>query len=586
MAARAATIDERVAARIVADSALTDPVLVEKRRDAWCRAASAGDEENFARRLARDSLTEADVMERLGGTEWPHDAPPPVWITDASWICDALTAMPRPEDEAIARCESDVPFAELLWVLIRFARERRDARVKASAIALFSARAIAELSGHLLQRVSGLCILPLYEVLSDARTTRQAACAAADGVYAAVIDSMRHGGWRRMFEARPVLLRLIVEMVRQWIETSAELMTRLADDQESLAEFIGSQHDLPQVLTLEGGLSDLHKNGRSVMVLTFADGPSVVYKPKSLAVDHAVENLVSWLNGQGAPAMLRSPRVIDRGAYGWAEWIAYRDVANEQAVRRFFQGAGAWTALFYVLAATDMHEENVIAAGEELVPIDLETCLLGAAADAPDAPPALAARREVERLLNDSVVTTGILPIASSEAAGAIAISGGLVPDASASGFEFTWLDMNTDAMRPQERPLEPKALRNVPQLGSAKVRLSDYHDEYFDGLRDYLAFLAERKDALLASGGPLSAFASVIVRRVIRPTRFYGYLMRRLADYRTMDDGAIWSASLDFVSRFTSDGGDGIPWAMSSAERKALAALNIPAPRRFKWVV
>ena len=41
----------------------------------------------------------------------------------------------------------------------------------------------------------------------------------------------------------------------------------------------------------------------------------------------------------------------------------------------FFRRAGAWLALLHVFAATDMHQENMIACGDHPVPIDLETIL-------------------------------------------------------------------------------------------------------------------------------------------------------------------------------------------------------------------
>ena len=44
-------------------------------------------------------------------------------------------------------------------------------------------------------------------------------------------------------------------------------------------------------------------------------------------------------------------------------------------LKRFFKRAGAWLALFHCFGGTDFHQENIIAAGEHPVPIDLETVL-------------------------------------------------------------------------------------------------------------------------------------------------------------------------------------------------------------------
>ena len=51
------------------------------------------------------------------------------------------------------------------------------------------------------------------------------------------------------------------------------------------------------------------------------------------------------------------------------------DAPIEDGCKRFFRRAGAWLALFHCFAASDMHQENMIAAGDHPVPIDLETIL-------------------------------------------------------------------------------------------------------------------------------------------------------------------------------------------------------------------
>ncbi len=67
-------------------------------------------------------------------------------------------------------------------------------------------------------------------------------------------------------------------------------------------------------------------------------------------------------------------------------------------------------------------------------------------------------------------------------------------------------------------------------------------------------------------------------MRKVIRPTRFYDLLLRRLKDHRTMDDGIVWSAQADFLARLADWEIDTDPiWPLQRAERAALLALNVP---------
>jgi type 2 lantibiotic biosynthesis protein LanM len=131
--------------------------------------------------------------------------------------------------------------------------------------------------------------------------------------------------------------------------------------------------------------------------------------------------------------------------------------------------------------------------------------------------------------------------------------------------------------MRPARRKRAPPELPNVPALDGTPVRLCDYADAVRRGFERYGRFLIERKDALVDAGW-VSAFAGVRVRRLLKPTRFYSYLLERLRDHRNMTDGAQWSARLEFIARLSDwDAPPDRLWPLFRAERNALAELNIP---------
>ena len=182
---------------------------------------------------------------------------------------------------------------------------------------------------------------------------------------------MRSGGFRRLFEDKPVLLRLLAVITRQWIETSREFILRLDADLSTIRRDILRSDADNLVARIEGDLSDPHNGGHSVQIVTFTDGSRVVYKPKDLRVEVAWHNLIQRLNLAGAPIELKTVRPLARGGYGWAEFIGHAGCADRESCQRFFRRAGAWLALFHCFVANDMHQENIIAAGEYPVPIDL-----------------------------------------------------------------------------------------------------------------------------------------------------------------------------------------------------------------------
>ena len=129
------------------------------------------------------------------------------------------------------------------------------------------------------------------------------------------------------------------------------------------------------VARIDGDLSDPHNGGYSVKIVTFTDGSRVVYKPKDLRAELSWRKLVERLNRAGSPIELKTARTLVRDHYGWAEFIDHIGCADPDGCKRYFRRAGAWLALFHCFAANDMHQENIIAAGEHPVPIDLETIL-------------------------------------------------------------------------------------------------------------------------------------------------------------------------------------------------------------------
>ena len=98
-------------------------------------------------------------------------------------------------------------------------------------------------------------------------------------------------------------------------------------------------------------------------------------------------------------------RVIDRNMYGWEEYIEAKDCNTQDEVERYFERIGFLLFICYLFGATDIHCENILAAGEFPVLVDLETI------------PGVVwkeilhtAEEKVNKKINNSVLRTGILP--------------------------------------------------------------------------------------------------------------------------------------------------------------------------------
>ena len=444
----------------------------------------------------------------------------------------------------------------------------------------------ASLRQSLLKALANHCAPAIYERFAEARKAKASPADSANdaaprqdagtSVYDRFAAEMRGGGFRRLFEDKPVLLRTIATIARQWIDTSREFITRLDADWAAIEHDLLSGAATRKVDKIEGDLSDFHNDGRSVQIVRFDDGSRVVYKPKDLRLDAAWYELVARLNRSGAPMELKATRAIVREGYGWVEFIDHTGCADQKAVKRFFRRAGAWLALFHCFAAADMHEENLIACGDHPTPIDIELILQALPEERRSGDPEAEAFEASTKLVANSIMMVGLLPAFGRSPNNDVFAVGGMNNWQSRKE-SFTWVDPNTDAMRPTRSTERATALRtfhiSTMTMPNSAI-ISTISSRASRSMRD----LSCRRPRTMGRDFYSTDFAGLRVRKVIHPTRFYALLAQRLKNHRTMDDGVIWSAQADFLARLTDWEKAFDPlWPLQRCERSALLALNVP---------
>ncbi|MGA8498534.1 MAG: type 2 lanthipeptide synthetase LanM family protein [Xanthobacteraceae bacterium] len=584
LAVRAATLDE-----VLSDDfeplpgQKGDADLAARRLAAWCRACASGDWSLFGRRLERDGMAFAPVLARLAAVR-RTSAALPSWIEDAVWVEAALQDTRGDVAPPSAPGNADpCAFEELFTSVVAQADTRLWSGLDARVGDNLNDDARASLRLALLRELSSLGTPALYERFAKARTAGSpqhdaAGLAQHNGTarYDGFVAEMQAGGWRRLFEDKPVLLRLFATVTRQWIDTSREMVLRLDADLAVIRRDIFHSGNAGRVAGFEGNLSDPHNHGRSVRIVSFEDGVRVVYKPKDLRLDAAWHTLVERLNGTQAPIALKAVRAIAQDGYGWTEFIDHAACADAEGFARFFRRAGAWLALFHCFAATDMHQENMIACGDHPVPIDLEMILqAGAEERGAEAPEELAFAAAAE-IVSNSVTAVGLLPAYGRSPDNIVFAVGGMTAEWN-SKTEIIWDKINSDAMRPAKSNQAAKTSPNLPHVDGRSARFGDYVDDFVSGFEQYASFLS-RYGRQAKQGGLFEGFAGVPVRNVIRATRFYYMLLQRLRNHKAMDDGVIWSAQADFIARLSDWQSERNPlWPLQRAERAALLALNVP---------
>lgn len=322
------------------------------------------------------------------------------------------------------------------------------------------------------------------------------------------------------------------------------------------------------VAGLNGSGGDHHQRGRRVISWRFASGATVVYKPHSLSSDHlgaallaAVDPFVRHDVGACVPPS------IDHGTYGFQPFVPADAASDRAGLERYFYRYGALCAVLPAIGATDLHNENVVAAGDRPIVVDTES-LLSCGVGVDDSLPGRLAEH-----LNVSPPAALLLPCRNAAAPVDVMVSAVGVERAQVVNRPFPRLvDDGTDAVRLTWTTTELDAHdANLPTLGGEIASASRHRTVLIDGLVDALA--AVRSGALERV---LDHHPPVRIRTITRATFVYGRFLDASQHPKHMGSAEAHSAAFDHLRP--------IPFveprhgaAMLDAERRALRRGDIP---------
>jgi type 2 lantibiotic biosynthesis protein LanM len=533
---KALTLRERIAALRSSlghiDQEATPDKTAERRLKQWRAQPSFRNNQSlFAQRLASDGITEPELLHILGDSSFAvRDGPAvPEWWTE---IRQPFSALATSQPLTFPKSDGD-ELLGLIYVVEPLLHRAID-RVRRGAEELkvrfancpMQADSVADilfpiLAGRLLGMLSRTAALELN-------------VARLEGVLEGDTPEDRFRSFVRRLSQRenrlaflqeyPVLARQLINCIDLWSAFSLELLEHLCADWPQILSALHPDAS-PGVLVEVEGSGDTHNRGRCVLILKFSSGFRLVYKPRTLSLDVHFETFLHWINEHVKDMQFRTPKTLNFEDHGWVEFVAAAPCASQEEVRRFYRRLGGYLALLYALQAVDFHRENLIAAGEHPILIDLEALFHAtpqdiAAAEFDD--PASYA-------LASSVLRVGLLP-------------GRFWGDAQRQGIDISgfggqagqltpfgvpqWEKSATDEMQLTRKPIPIKASQNRPSLANEELDPRDYVEEITNGFTEIYRFVLNHRDQLLSSDGPLACFADDKVRVILRPTRTYAVLL------------------------------------------------------------
>lgn len=567
----------------------------------WCDTVARGDAAAFARRLSWDGLTVEAVHRAATHALRPvhatmREAARPAWVTflrDAYGETEAAfaDAFSRSDGALADVCRPDdrLPFEELFAPVVATAAAHVRAR-SGAAYARLTRTAHAALERALLARLTHVGEQVLWAGYSAFRAVRGAAAAAPifadrpgdDGrdLYLAFIDHHRCGALLGVFAEFPVLARLCATAGVLWIDATAELLARLTEDAPRLADAFNRGAPLGAVTGIATGLSDPHCGGRGVSILTWASNTRVVYKPRAVDLDAAFAALLRWLNAHGDGPALRPLTVLAREDYGWIEFAAATPCGTIEGVERFYERCGALLCLAYALNGRDFHFENLLAAGDHPVLLDLEMLLGHRFELVEDIPDATLAATIARRAWTESVMNVGMLPSLKPERNGYMFEVGALGSSITTEAIVVRcWHHLNTNQMRRGTRVVAPQSgANNLPRLDDEVVAPTPYIDRIVAGFEAMYHTLLVSRDELLAPDSVLDKMRPHLVRFILRNTSLYNALLDRCLHPQYLTSGIERSLQLDVLAKtFLALNECPTVWPAVAHEREALERMDIP---------
>lgn len=558
--------------------------LGAKRLAAWCHAASGGDWNLFSKRLKRDNLKYNYVLTRFSSAKISQKIKYPQWVEDSLWIQTVYQNKGLiPKKVLFSTKRVTLPFESIFFNLVNESLGLLKASVSSKALSNFSNTAVDDISYQLLKSLSNFLTPYFFEgfskhmKLANKKKKRTSTTKLNENYNEYIAFMINNKGIINSFFEKPVMLRMIATITRQWINTNKELISRIEADQPEINKKFklkfSKSNNASKIIS---DLSDPHNSGHTVQILELQDRNKLVYKPKDCGLDFKFAELIEKLNSEKGSLDLRVPKIISKKNYGWSEYINHTELDQGDDGSLFFKRAGAWLSLFHNFSGTDMHFENIIASGNHPVPIDIEMILQGSSSEHLSGQKKRGSMDLANTKSLNSVMSVGLLPSYLKASDNQMIDIGGLSHRLHQPASNKC-ININTDEMKFVAKESKMKVSTNLPHKKNKNI-LFDKHTEIFlKGYQQYSVFL----NNLFKNNGLsyfLKSFKSHSTRKVIKPTRFYATLIKRLKSTSLMDDGIIWSADLDFVSRLCDWNKEkDSMWPSIRQERIDLSEFNIP---------
>ena len=566
---------------------LEDKNSAEKYLDMWKKVLSTdGKTENLNRFMEIADLSSSDTKFMLSPVVSSSTETLPDWANTLARVLEDLT-----RTETIVDCleqDSPIPFEEIYLPFVKNFKNRITGCLGERKL---SQECHRQIQRKLLQLLSDYTANTLYLEFQVFKTYNSSfidnynyrSPDISHKLYQQFVTEFWNYRYQDFFREYAMVGRILGTLTNLWYDAIKEFLERLNTDWAELETIFNSGSSLGIVNKLYLSLSDRHCHGRSVIALSFSNGQKLVYKPKKVVMEASFSQVLDWFNSRRQLShKMKVMEVLDKDAYGWVEFIELVECQDNSELEEFYYRTGILLGLGYLLKATDMHHENIIAHGAYPVLIDCETLLQHRVNVQTSEQQQNTANATAMELLSDSVLRSHFLPdlVAGKNNSNLYDMSAlGSFSEQQIAYDQFQWNNVNTDRMFLQQEshqilPVFP----NIPRCNGNLFSYEAYSQSILNGFSEIYQLVLTHRDELLKSNSILSVFKNREVRFVFRNTMVYGLTQRYLHQPKFMGEGTAYSIVLEQLARGHLLAEDkSSAKAILEAERKSMQELDIP---------
>jgi type 2 lantibiotic biosynthesis protein LanM len=324
-----------------------------------------------------------------------------------------------------------------------------------------------------------------------------------DSVFNTYLNDFESQDFIDKFPLLPSLFKQKIGFTSNYINT---IHDHFSIDRKKIAVLFNESEDVGEIINIKIDLGDVHQGGKTTAIVYFKNDLKLVYKARSSGMDIAFNNLINNINHNCNCIDLKTICSLDKESYSWTEFIENKSCDSIEEIFDYYRRCGVLTALIYLLKGTDMHFENIIAAGSYPFLIDLE-CLFNT------------------NCIDFNVLHIGLLPVLtySDNSSVPIDLSGfGASGVQESSTYVWKWKDIGSDDLNLIKDKGKFEAKSNQPNIKGVPVSPEKFVEEFsieFKKVCDYFISIQSTFDDEVHL---FSEFKDKQIRVIPRPTQVY----------------------------------------------------------------